>query len=124
MKLVKTQRGMTLIGWVLVLGLIGYFVLMAMRLVPGYLEYMTVSKTIESLKSENGITSMPVPEIRKLIQKRFDVNDVTSITPKDVQITRKQGRLVIGTDYEVRKPMFGNIDIVTRFNKHVEVMMH
>jgi hypothetical protein len=124
MKLAKTQRGMTLIGWLLVLGLIGYFVLMVMRLAPGYLEYMNVSKTIESLKSEDGIANMPVPEIRALIQKRFNVNDVISITKKDVQITRKQGRLAIGVDYEVRKPMFGNIDIVTRFNKQVEVMMH
>lgn len=123
MKLAKSQRGMTLIGLLLVLGLIGYFVLMALRLAPGYLEFMNVSKTIESLKSENGIANMPVPEIRKLIQKRFDVNDVTSITPKDVQITRKKGRLLIGADYEVRKPMFANIDIVTHFNKQVEVMM-
>lgn len=123
MKLAKTQRGMTLIGWMLVLGLIGYFVLMAMRLTPGYLEYMNISKTLESLKSENGITSMPIPEIRKLIQKRFDVNDVTSITPKDVKITKKQGRMVFDADYEVRKPMFGNIYIVTHFNEQVEVMM-
>ena len=75
MQTLKTQRGMTAIGWIIVLGLIAFFVLLALRLTPGYLEYFSVASSIESLENEPGITEKSPPEIRSLIDKRFQVND-------------------------------------------------
>jgi len=120
MKLLSAQRGMTLIGWLLTLVLIGYFVLLVLRLAPGYLEYLNVAKTLESLHSESTLAEMAPAEIRKIIGKRFDVNDVHSITPKDVKINKERGRMIIGVDYEVRAPMLGNVSLVTHFKKEIE----
>ena len=120
MKLLSAQRGMTLIGWLLTLVLIGYFVLLVLRLAPGYLEYLNVAKTLESLHSESTLAEMTPAEIRKIIGKRFDVNDVHSITPKDVKINKERGRMIIGVDYEVRAPMLGNVSLVTHFKKEIE----
>ena len=118
----KKQRGMTAIGWIIVLGLIGFFVLLALRLVPGYLEFMSVSGAMQSLQNEPGITQKSPPEIRTLLSKRFDVNDVHTVKAKDVKIEQKSGRLVISVNYEVRVPVMGNIDAVSKFQKEVEVI--
>ena len=124
MKLVSAQRGMTLIGWLLTLVLIGYFVLLVLRLAPGYLEYLNVAKTLESLQSESTLMDMTPGEIRKLIGKRFDVNNVHSISPKDVKIDKQRGKVIVGVDYEVRAPMLANIFLVTHFKREIEAGSH
>ena len=42
MKGLHKQRGMTAIGWMLVLGLIAFFTLVTLRLLPMYMEYTKV----------------------------------------------------------------------------------
>ena len=106
------QRGMTAIGWMLVLGLIAFFTLITLRLVPLY---------IESLPTENGIESMARSEILALVSKRFDVNDVRNVDPKLVKVSKDKGKTVIGIEYERREHLISNVDVVTSFKKHVEV---
>lgn len=122
MQTLKSQQGMTAIGWMIVLGLIAFFVLLALRLVPGYLEFSTISTSLESLKNEPGITNKTPPEIRSMVSKRFDINDVKSISGKDVKIENRGGRLRVWVEYEVRVHVAGNVDAVSKFNKEVEMV--
>ena len=124
MHTLKSQQGMTAIGWIIVLGLIGFFVLLALRMTPAYLEYMTVKASLESLQNEPGITEKTAPEIRSMLSKRFDVNDVKNVTGKDVQIENQGGRLSVWVDYEVRVGVLGNVDAVMSFAHDVEVVRH
>ncbi|MFA7593745.1 MAG: DUF4845 domain-containing protein [Thiohalobacteraceae bacterium] len=122
MRTLQSQRGMTAIGWIIVLGLIGFFVLLALRLTPGYLEYFSVASAIESLEKEPEIGSKTTAEIRSMLDKRFSVNDVTSISGRDVKVESQGGRMRISVDYEKRVPVLGNIDAVATFKKEVEVV--
>lgn len=122
MQTLKSQQGMTAIGWMIVLGLIAFFVLLALRLTPGYLEFSTISASLESLKNEPGITDKTAPEIRSMLGKRFDINDVHSIKSKDVNVEKRDGKLRVWVDYEVRVPVAGNVDAISKFNKEVEVV--
>lgn len=124
MQTLKSQQGMTAIGWIIVLGLIAFFVLLALRLTPGYLEFMTVKGALESLGNEPDITRKTPAEIRSMLSRRFDINDVESITSKDVYIENVDGRLRVGVDYEVRVPVLGNVDAVTTFQDEVELVRH
>jgi len=118
------QQGMTGIGWLIVLGLIAFFVLLILRLAPGYLEYYKVESALESLQNEPNITKKTPMEIRSLLGRRFDVNAVESISAKDVKIEQRTGRTTVTADYEVRVPMIGNVDAVSKFNKSVEMVAH
>lgn len=122
MQTLKSQQGMTAIGWLIVLGLIGFFVLLALRMTPAYLEYFTVKSALESLQNEPGITQKTPSEIRSMLGKRFDVNDVKNVSSKDVSIDNQSGRLNVGVDYEVRVPVLGNVDAVMKFDHSVEMV--
>lgn len=115
------QRGMTAIGWMLVLGLIAFFTLITLRLVPLYLEYGKVVSVVESLQNESGIGTMGRAEVVKIISKRFDVNDVRNVDAKKVEITSERGMVKIGFSYERREHLISNIDVVASFEKYVEV---
>ena len=123
-KLVKGQRGMTAIGWLIVLGMLSFFVLLVLRLAPAYLEFYKVKHVIESLKDEPYIGSKTPMEIRSLLQRRIDVNAIDSIQAKDIKIEQSNGKTTITAHYEVRVPIMGNVDAVTKFDKSIEVVAH
>jgi predicted Kef-type K+ transport protein len=122
MSSVQKQRGMTAIGWIIVLGLIAFFTLVTLRLVPLYLEYSKVASVLESLQNEPGITRQTKADVQRLIGRRFDINDVRNLDPKIAEVESRSGRLTVTMDYERRTNMVGNIDLVVRFNKSVEVV--
>ena len=121
MKSIHRQRGMTPIGWVLVLLLIAFFALIALKLVPIYIESFSVASVIADLKDEPGIGSKNAREIVSLVEKRLDINNVSSVSGDDIFVERLGGTMTISAEYEVREPMLGNVEIVVSFNKSVEV---
>lgn len=121
MQTLNSQRGMTAIGWLVVLGLIGFFVLLALRMTPSYLESFTIYAAMESLQEEPGMANNTPQDIRKMLGKRFDINDVKSITAKDVDVRNQGNAFLVSVDYEVRMPVLGNVDVVMTFAKEVEV---
>lgn len=115
------QRGMTAIGWLLVMGLIAFFALIILRLVPIYLEYSKVVSVFESLAKEQGVGARSRNEIIVLVTKRFGVNDVDKVSPKLVKVSKEKGMTVISIEYERREHLMSNIDVVASFSKQVEV---
>ena len=121
MQSLKRQRGMTAIGWLIVLALIGFFVLLTLRMLPSYLEYFKVASSLDSLKKETLATPM---EVRKLLERRFDVSYVETITPKDVSIKSAGAAWNVTAKYDSRVHLFANVDVVMSFNKQVRVNRH
>jgi hypothetical protein len=115
---------MTAIGWLFVLGLIAFAVLTVLRLFPMYLEYSKVASVMESVSNEPGLANKTKSQILSLIGKRFDINDVTTVTAKQAVITKEDGIVKIKMDYERREHFMGNIDIVAKFSKEIRASGH
>jgi len=113
---------MTGIGWVIVLGLIGFITMITIRLVPVVMEGFTIKRHIESLNQVPLITKMSKAEIRALIQKRMDVDDVESIKKENIKIERKPGHMIITLEYEIRKPLMGRYDIIAKHKNSIDLI--
>ena len=113
------QRGMTAIGWLMVLALIGFFVLLALRMVPAYLEFYKVVSTLNSIEEESGFSSPR--EIRELLERRFEISYVNTITPADVIIKPMGNTYTVTASYEQREHVVANIYVVMDFEKQVDV---
>jgi len=116
------QRGVTGIGWLIILVLIGFFVLLGLRMVPAYLDFYKVVSTLESIEEEKGFSS--AGEIRNLLERRFDVSFVNNISPHDVIIKPKSGGYYVTAAYEQREHVFANVYVVMDFEKTVEATKH
>lgn len=117
----RTQRGITLLGFLMVLVVGGIFAYMAMRIVPMYIEYFAVKDAANGLADESGITEMDAMKIRDLFFRRLDVSYAESVEPQDVKITRKDAGFVLNVEYEVRRPLVSNLDIVGHFEVTKEI---
>ena len=118
------QKGMTGLGWLTVLALIGFFALLTLKIVPIYLEYYSVKSTLKSLETEPLVTKKSPAEIKKLLKKRLNINYVSGL-PKDAfKIKKSSGVLKVNLDYQVRKNLFGNIDLLVSFKDDIELVSH
>jgi len=120
----KKQRGMTLIGWAIVLGIIAFFATVAMRLIPMYQEYFSVLQIMESMEVELKQNKLTKQQVQTLFEKRFDTGYVFSVKPEN--ITYERGRdnysvTKVVIDYEVREPFIAQISLVGHFHKEIDV---
>jgi len=120
-KSLQQQRGLTMISWVLVLAILAFCGMFAFRVVPMYAENVYVVNALKSL-SEPGtkVSEMSDSEIKKKLQNFYIVNNVRSEGPQNIVIDRKSKALLVKIDYESRANLFYNIDIVTRFENHLD----
>lgn len=120
MKNLKYQRGMTGIAWMIVIALIMFFAYVAILLLPIYLENNSVKSVIGDL-ADGDDKFTTATQLRKIINRRLDINMATSVSSSDITISRDANIFVVTIDYEVREPFLGNIDLLFTFNSEVEV---
>ena len=82
-KSLERQRGITLLGFLILAAFIGLFALAGIKLVPVYLEYAKIQSTLTQVRDEQEGQRPSIEEIRNAIQRRFDIEDVRNMTARD-----------------------------------------
>ena len=118
-----SQRGVTLIGWIILLVPIAIVVFAIIRLTPIYLNYMSVTKFMNQVASENkdAGSGTSADSLRRSLQKHFNVGYVEHPDIKDIDIHRVEGHWVMIADYEDTAALFGNVSLLAQFHKEVEI---
>lgn len=109
------QRGVSMFGFMLVAIVVIMFAMLAMKLVPAYIEFFSVKKILNAMGQDGEVKSMSNADIRTSFTKRADVGYVTVVKPADLNIERSGGNLVISTEYEYRTPLVANISLIVDF---------
>lgn len=120
-----SQGGWTLWSGMIVLAVIGFFLTVGFSIAPAYITNYTVQETIRNLQNEPELSSMSPYDIRRSVERRFDVNQINVIQAvcrrKDepcLKIEKTKSELVIDGNYEVRVPVMGNVDAVIKFENN------
>jgi hypothetical protein len=116
------QRGMTFLGILLVIIVVGAWVYAGIRLVPKYLEYVRVASTLEKVRDEFGSNPGSTEfMLRKSIERHFDIEMVTAVDSNDIEIKKDGGVFTLRANYEDTVPLVYNISFLLTFDKTVEV---
>ena len=91
MTLLKRQRGMTLIGFFMVLAVGCFFAFIGIKLFPPYQEYFSVKQAMASVQSQPGVSKKSPNEIRSMLSGRFLASYVEVVKPRDAKIVRQNG---------------------------------
>jgi hypothetical protein len=115
------QRGATFIGMVVIVAILGLGLYGAIRLTPLYLEYMAVARALEqTAKEHNGNTTSP-NQLRTSLDRRWTIEDIKSIQPKEIEIKRTGGGYTMRAWYRAESPFIGNVSLAVDFDKSVTV---
>ncbi|WP_115707004.1 DUF4845 domain-containing protein [Legionella sainthelensi] len=122
------QKGMTFVGTVLTIIAIVIAATVIMRVVPVYLQYYSIIKSIDDLNSIpasnlTGDSMQDINELKSVLDKHLDINGITSL--KENQLTIEPlgaNKFMIRLKYQVRKPLIYNVSLLFDFNHSEEVV--
>jgi uncharacterized protein DUF4845 len=105
----RKQRGLGLLNLILglfVLVILGVF---GMKLVPSYIEFRTAKNAIDAISRER--QGSTVADIRRAFEARAVIDDITSVKPQDLEITKSGNEVVIGFSYRKEVSLFGGVGV-------------
>jgi hypothetical protein len=123
MNMHRKTKGITLIGFVILLCVLGFFAYMAMRLVPMYIEYFGVLKAMDQTRQDPRSATQSLAEIRATLSLKFNTQyvDDSSVPPQAISLKREAGAATLRIAYEKRVPFLYNIDLVGKFDKSISL---
>ena len=117
----RRQRGVTLIGWLILLIPFALVVYAGIRLLPVYLNYLDVAHTLDQVASEyrSGGGAVSADQIRTSIAKHFEIDEVSYPTVQDITISRNGDRWRLEAAYDDYAPLFASLSLQVQFDKTV-----
>ncbi len=114
----KAQQGMTLMGMVIVLSVLGIFGYCGMKVFPMYQEFWSVQDSMEEVAKTPNIANAGRGKVVDLLFRRFNISYVESVKNEHITLDTKRGA-VLTIKYEVRRPLMYNLDVVGKFEHSV-----
>ncbi|HAS86382.1 MAG TPA: DUF4845 domain-containing protein [Candidatus Competibacteraceae bacterium] len=113
------QRGMTVIGMLLLIIVIAFIALIGMKVVPMYIQYYSIKSTVESIRKEPQLAQMSAQDIHNGIQKRFDIGYVENIKASDLKVRNDRSGRVIDLVYQDERELFYKLFVVLKVNESI-----
>ncbi len=115
------QRGLTFIGWLVLLIPLAIVAYAGIRLTPIYLNYMKVARSLDAVQTEFKADDASPGSIRNSLEKHFDIESVDYPTVKDINVNKDGRAWIIDASYDDQAPLFSNISIQVTFHKTVQI---
>ena len=115
----RKQRGITLVGLIVTLGVLAFLAIMAAKLLPAYMEYGSVKKILRSM-AQGGQTKGTVRDIRYSYEKLNAIEDVKSVRGEDLEITKQGSDAIVSAAWSVKVPLVANVSACIDFEASTE----
>lgn len=119
----KQQRGLGLIMWLVVIAIAIFFGMVGIKSIPVYLNHYKVVSILHSISNQSSVSQMSNYDLKIALERRFDIDMVKYLGDREVKVVGSEGssnrKLV--AQYEVRVPMFYNVDAVYSFDEQVPI---
>jgi hypothetical protein len=123
MNLKNRQRGITLLGFAVLLIVVGFFAYAAMKLFPAYSEYYGVVKSMKSLQTEAGIENASIEVIKQKLNVQFDLQYVgdTTVPASGYKLNTQNGAHSLTLSWDKDIPFLYNVDFLVHFSHTVDL---
>ena len=103
----REQQGLSLLGLIFVLFIAVIVAIFAMKVVPSFLEFRTSKYAIEAVAR----SAQNPAEVRRAFDNRATIDNITTISGKDLEITREGNQIVVAFAYRKEVSLFGPVGL-------------
>jgi Domain of unknown function (DUF4845) len=112
---------MTFIGLLCILALVGVIGYAGLRLVPLYLNYMKVARSMDVTAAEFKGENPDLGGIRRSLEKHWQIEDISGVEAKEVEVLKDEGSVSMHVAYDDSVPYVSNVSLMVHFDKTVKV---
>lgn len=115
------QQGISIIGFLILLAVVGFFAYAAMLLIPTYTEYFGVVKAMKGIAEDAGAANMPIEEIRRKLEFNMNLQYVgdKTVPPNAIKLNTQGGGRILQVAYDKQIPFLYNVSLLVHF-EHAE----
>jgi hypothetical protein len=118
----RRQRGITFIGWVILLVPVAILVYAGIRLTPIYLNATKVARVLEQVRQEyQGQASVSQTSLRSALGRRFNIEYIDYPDYKDLSIRKTGEGWEIAAEYDEVVPLVYNVSLLVDFEQSVVI---
>ncbi|MFV1969319.1 MAG: DUF4845 domain-containing protein [Pirellulaceae bacterium] len=123
MSFIARQRGLSFLGLIVLVGVLGFAAVIGLKLVPIYMDSWKIDGVMESVIKEPDITQQSRQEVIQLMLKRLDINAVDAVNYTNYKgvltVSKRKNNTSINVNYRIETPLIGNLSLVAEFDKTV-----
>ena len=112
----QRQRGLSLPAILIIAMMVGFFIMVGLRMAPSYIEYLQVREVVTKVAEEYNREEDTIADVRRKLATLLNTNQIYGIDYKDIEVFREEGRTWIDARYEARVPVAWRIDAVIKFD--------
>ena len=109
------QRGVTFVGMIFIAALIIIGAIIALKLVPAYIEYATVVQHLREIARSPEARSGSPRDIQLMFSKRAQIDNIKVLTADDIEVTREGDSVLLSAAYQTKIKLFGNLSACIDF---------
>lgn len=114
----KKQQGASFVFWVFFLALIGFLIMLGIKLFPIYYRGFATEKIVADVATAMEGKKPTKSQLWGAIERRIDINSIYGVNKEAfVYEKQKKGVISFGLNYEVRIPVILNLDAVVSFDQ-------
>ncbi|RUQ34919.1 MAG: DUF4845 domain-containing protein [Candidatus Competibacteraceae bacterium] len=113
----QRQRGMTILGMILVIIMVAFVALIGMKVIPMYIQYYSIKSTIESVRKEPMLAQWTPTDIQKAIDRRFTIGYVENVKASDLKIRNERNIRVLELKYDDERELFYGLYVMLKVNE-------
>jgi hypothetical protein len=117
----RYQHGMTFIGLLCILALVGVIGYAGLRLVPLYLNYMKVARSMDAAAADAKGDNPDPGTLRHSLERHWEIEDITGVDYKDVEVVKGEHGVSLHVAYDDTAPYIANVSLAVHFDKTVKV---
>lgn len=122
MTFAHSQRGLSILGWLVVLAIVAFVGSTALKIVPHYMDYYAIEKMIKAVEHEKALGISTPADFVSYMNKGMQVNSINDIDlDKAVRVRLENSDFHVTLKYEKREPLVENLDLVVHFDKEFRV---
>ncbi|MDH4609784.1 DUF4845 domain-containing protein [Pseudomonas sp. BN102] len=122
MTFARKQKGMSVLGWLLILAVVAFLASTAFKIIPHYLDFFSLEKIIGSVETEKALDIRTIPDFYSHVSKGMQVNGIRDLDlNKALKVTLENNEFQAHLQYEKRESLVENLDLVVRFDKEFRV---
>jgi hypothetical protein len=108
------QNGLTLIGFIFVAAIIAFFVVVGARVLPSYIEYFSVQKSLEKTLAEVKDPTAQT-DVRRAFDRYLATDYIDSVTARDLEVTKEGNQVTISVAWTRKLHLVANVSLFLDF---------
>ncbi len=115
-----SQRGFLSWTSLLIIVVVGFVIMAALKLGPHYIDNYYISVALKSLSREYpNLEELSDNEIQSELNNFMTINNIRGQEAKSFKIVRTREKVLVNNVYEVRQPFILNVDVLLSFKSQL-----